>query len=457
MIDLSYSRRDVLRSAAGLTGLTLPTFFQARARSGTAPGKSLDDSRGSSESAKACIVIYCWGGISHYESFDPKDDAPLDVRGEFGSIPTNVPGTRFCEHLPLLAQHADKLAIVRSVTHNDGAHGSALCLNLSGHRAVGRAGDRENWPSIAAMMSRFQDQTAGTPSCIRMPYSMYDNGTLIQGQFAGWLGSEWDPVLVPTPAGEPFGGTSRVSGNELDLKLNLPQSRLAERRALLARLDRRSEDASAYDGLDRYQRMAADMLLDSALSEAYDLEREDPKIRAMYGNHVGGQGLLLCRRLVEAGVPVIQICAGAGDLAGGSGDNWDTHRDHFPKMKKRLLPVFDRSVSALLTDLDMRGMLDETLVVLLTDFGRTPKVNGNGGRDHYPNVYSVFFAGGGIQGGRIHGASNVTGTAPASGACSPADLHATAYKAMGIDPRAELHDQLGRPFQICEGQPLPLF
>ena len=146
-----------------------------------------------------------------------------------------------------------------------------------------------------------------------------------------------------------------------------------------------------------------------------------------------------------------------GDLAGGSGDNWDTHRDHFPKMKDRLLPVFDRAVSALLTDLEMRGMLDETLVVFLTDFGRTPKINGNGGRDHHPGVYSMVLAGGGIPGGQVYGSSDSRGISPGSNACTPADFHATVYKAMGIDHHAELHDQLDRPFQICDGEPLPIF
>ena len=458
MFDLSYTRRDVLRSAVGLTGLTLPTFLRARAQAATSPAPAGDSPRAFGK-AKSCIVIYCWGGISHYESFDPKPDAPKDVRGEFGSIPTSTdPSVRFCEYIPELAKHFDKMSVVRSVSHNDGAHSSALYLNITGHPGIkGPAGSRENWPSLAATISHFVDISAGTPAAIRLPHSMYDNGRLMPGEYGGWLGSQYDPVLIPTPAGEPFGGTSRASGAELSLKLNLAEDRVAARRSLLEQLDKGAGLKTTYDRLDRYQRMAADMLLKSALSEAYDLDSEDPRIRTMYGNHMGGQGMLLARRLIEAGVPVVQICAGAGDLAGGAGDNWDTLRVHFPKMKRRLLPVFDRSVSALLTDLEQRGMLDETLVVLLTDFGRTPKVNGNGGRDHYPAVYSVFFAGGGIRGGQVYGSSNVTGTKPASDACTPADLHATVYKALGIDHRAELHDQLDRPFQICEGEPLPLF
>ncbi len=444
MIDLRYSRRDILRSSVGLAGLTIPTFLKAR------------DQSAAPRTAKSCIVIYCWGGISHYETWDPKPDAALEVRGEFAAIETATPGIRFCEHIPLMAKHSDKLAIVRSLNHTDGGHGGAVYYNLTGHRpAGGRAKDRQNWPSLAAMVSRFQDQSTGTPGAIRLPYSMYDNGTLMAGEYGGWLGADYDPILIPTPAGRPFGGTSRKNGR-LNLKLTLKEDRMARRQWLLSQLERKIGTRTTYERLDRYRQMAADMLLDSALSDAYDLEKEDSKIRAMYGNHMGGQGLLLARRLVEAGVPVVQVCAGAGDLAGGSGDNWDTHKDHFAKMKKRLLPVFDRSVSALLTDLDQRGMLEETLVVVMTDFGRTPKINNNAGRDHHPAVYSIILAGGGIQGGQVYGSSDTNGVTPATNPCSPADLHATVFQTLGIDPRAELHDEEGKPYAICDGQPLPL-
>ena len=212
----------------------------------------------------------------------------------------------------------------------------------------------------------------------------------------------------------------------------------------------------AFGSTERRLRRAADLLLGSPVHDAYNLEKEDQRVRDMYGDHICGQSLLLARRLVEAGVPVVQALCSAGDLAGGGGDNWDTHRNHFPKMKDRLLPVFDRSVSALLTDLEQRGMLDETLVVFLTDFGRTPKINGNGGRDHHPGVYSVALAGGGIRGGQVYGSSDSRGAEPGSNACSPADFHATIYSLLGIDHKAELHDQQGRPFKICDGDPLPI-
>ncbi len=290
---------------------------------------------------------------------------------------------------------------------------------------------------------------------------MYDNGKLMAGEYGGWLGSKYDPVLMKTPAGEPFRGVTRYTDRELNLKLNLKKQRISDRQSLLEELDttlgQKNGSELVYDQLDHYRRMAADMLLGSPVRDAYDLDKEDPRVRAMYGDHICGQSLLLSRRLVEAGVPVVQALCSAGDLAGGGGDNWDTHRGHFPKMKDRLLPVFDRSVSALLTDLEQRGMLDETLVVFLTDFGRTPKINKNGGRDHHPGVYSVALAGGGIRGGQVYGSSDSRGAEPGSDPCSPADFHATIYQAMGIDHRAELHDQEGRPLRICDGEPLPLF
>ena len=452
MLSLQHSRRDFLRSGVGLAGLTLPTFFKAQAASG------LNRTR----KAKSCIIIYTWGGMSHYESFDPKPDAPAEVRGEFKPIGTATPGIQFCEHLPLLARHSDKLAIVRSVHHTQGGHQQGMYVTLTGHDPKGgiKAKSRENWPSLTSMLSRFHNPAIGTPAAIRMPYSMYDNGTQMAGEGAGWLGSNYDPILLRTPAGKAYGGVNRFTDRELNLKLNVQEHRVSNRNSLLEQMDhdlgQRIGSAAAYDQLDHFRRMAADMLIGSPVRDAYDLEKEDPRIRAMYGDHMGGQTLLLSRRLVEAGVPVVQALCSASDLAGGGGDNWDTHRGHFPKMKDRLLPVFDRGVSALLTDLEMRGMLEETLVVFLTDFGRTPKINKNGGRDHHPGVYSLALAGGGIRGGQVYGSSDSKGAEPGSYACTPADVHATVYQAMGIDPRAELYDQLDRPFQICDGQPLPL-
>jgi len=451
-MNLNYSRRGFLRSSVGVAGLTVPTLLKLQSQALAGAPK-----------AKSCIVLYTWGGMSHYESFDPKPDAPSEVRGEFKSIPTATTGIRFCEYLPLLAKHSEKLAIVRSLYHDQGGHQQGMYTSLTGHKPEGgiKAGKRTNRPSLTAMIGRFQGVRPGTPNAVRMPYSMYDNGTQMAGEDGGRLGFNYDPILIRTPAGKPFRGVTRYTDRELNLKLNMEKARVVKRRTLLEELEQDlaypASVESEYDQLDHFRKMAANMLLESPVRDAYDLEREDPRVRMMYGDHICGQTLLLARRLVEAGVPVVQALCSAGDLAGGSGDNWDTHKGHFPKMKERLLPVFDRSVSAFLTDLEQRGLLDETLVVFLTDFGRTPKINGNGGRDHHPGVYSMVLAGGGIQGGQVYGSSDSSGVSPGSDACTPADFHATVYKAMGIDHHVELEDQLGKPFRICEGEPLPLF
>ncbi|MFL2436050.1 MAG: DUF1501 domain-containing protein [Verrucomicrobiales bacterium] len=451
MLSLEHTRRNFLKSSIGLTGLTVPSLLSLISKAGTQAPK-----------AKSCIVLYTWGGMSHYESFDPKPDAPSDIRGEFKPIPTATPGIQFCEHLPLLAKHTEKMAIVRSIHHRHGGHQQGMYVSLTGHDPEGgiKAKSRKSWPSITSMISKFNEPRAGTPRAIKLPYSMYDNGTLMAGDYGGWLGSAYDPIIMRTPSGEPYQGVTRYTDKALNLELNIEKHRIQDRSSLLNQLDtqlgQKNGTGTEYDQLDRYRKMAADLLLGSPVHDAYNLEKEDQRVRDMYGDHICGQSLLLARRLVEAGVPVVQALCSAGDLAGGGGDNWDTHRNHFPKMKDRLLPVFDRSVSALLTDLEQRGMLDETLVVFLTDFGRTPKINGNGGRDHHPGVYSVALAGGGIRGGQVYGSSDSRGAEPGSNACSPADFHATIYSLLGIDHKAELHDQQGRPFIICDGEPLPI-
>jgi hypothetical protein len=447
LFPIKHTRREILQSTVAAAGLTVPTVLQMQAEA-TLP-----------ISAKRCIVVYCWGGISHYESWDPKPDALSEIRGEFTTIETNVPGIRFSEHLPLMSRHADKMAIVRSLYHKQGGHQQGMYHSITGHVPPPglKALNRTNSPSLAALMGRFQDPDSGTPNAIRVPYNMYDNGTLMAGEYAGWLGADYDPILMRTPTGKPFRGVSRYTSRELDLKLNLNKERLLQRQTLQSQLERVVGQTAEYDRIDRFRQMAADMLLGSDVRDAYNLENEDPRIRAMYGDHIGGQSMLLARRLTEAGVPVVQVCAGAGDLAGGSGENWDTHRDNFKKLKERLLPIFDRSVSALFTDLEMRGLLEETLVVFLTDFGRTPKINNNAGRDHYPAVYSMAFAGGGIRGGQLYGSSDSNGARPLDDPCTPGDFHATALTAMGIDPHKELKDQFDRPFQICNGTALPLF
>lgn len=444
------SRRGALATSASLCGLSLPGYLRLQ----TAAAEQAPTGK-----AKSCIIVYLWGGMSHLESFDLKPNAPKEVRGEFSPISTAVAGIQIGEHLPLLSQHTDKLAIIRSIHHDDPAHGRGMYWNLTGHkppRAGNIAPERNDWPSLPAVVTKFRSAPRGIPSAVRLPYPLVDNGTLQAGEYGGWLGVQSDPIVIRTPSGESFEGVSRSLGSEV-LNLNdVDVPRLAIRRRLLAALDPVSRLRPEHGSFQHFHDLAEDILAGAAVKEAYNLDREDPKVREMYGKHLGGHSLLLARRLTEAGVPIVQVCLAAGDLNGASGDMWDTHGDNFNRLKKRLLPVFDRGTSALLQDLTDRGTLSETLVVVLTDFGRTPNINGAAGRDHYPYVYSIALAGGGIQGGQVYGSSDDKGAFPKSLACTPPDVHATIFHALGISPRAELRDLLNRPQPICDGEVLPL-
>ncbi len=441
------NRRQVLAAMPGLASLPLSTTLALQAQAN------------SSVKAKRCILVYCWGGLSHIDALDLKPDAPSEIRGLFRPISTATPGIQIGEHLPKLSRHTEKLAIVRSVHHDDSAHGRGMYWNLTGHKPP-RVGNippmPQDWPTLAAMVAKFRTAPQGVPAAVRIPYPMVDNGTLQAGEYGGWLGAKYEPIVMRPASGEPFGGVSRSLGSAV-LHLNqVDTDRVSKRANLLSSLEKPISAANDTVGFDHFRDLAKDILLGSAVREAYDLEREDPKVRESYGTHLGGQSLLLARRLVDAGVPVVQVCCASGDLNGGQGDMWDTHGDNFNRLKNRLLPVFDHGFSALLEDLSNRGALDDTLVVMLTDFGRTPRVNGAAGRDHYPNVYSVLFAGGGIRGGQVYGSSDSHAAHPKDNPCGPADLHATIFRCLGISPRAEIRDPLGRPFPISDGSPLPI-
>ena len=397
--------------------------------------------------------------MSHLETWDPKPAAPAEIRGEFVPIQTATPGIQIGEHMPLLARQTEKLAIIRSIHHDDSAHGRGMYWNITGHKPP-RAGnippERSDWPSLPAMVSKFRSAPRGVPTAVRLPYPMVDNGTLQAGEYGGWLGVRYDPIVMRTPSGEAFGGVSRSLGSEVLNLGDVDGASTARRSGLLATLEKPVGQPSDFENFSHFRSLAQDILFGSAVKAAYNLDDEDPKTRETYGNHLGGQSMLLARRLTEAGVPIVQVCCAAGDLNGGSGDMWDTHGDNFNRLKNRLLPVFDRGVCALLADLADRGTLGETLVVMLTDFGRTPRINGAAGRDHYPNVYSVALAGGGIQGGQVYGTSDGNGAFPKTQPCGPPDIHATIFQLLGISPRAEIRDMLGRPFPVSDGDVLPL-
>ena len=450
------SRRQVLATSLGCAGLSLTDFLQlqsiAREKKNETKGK-----------AKSCIILFAWGGMSHLETWDPKPDAPKEIRGSFDTIPTATPGIHIGEHMPYLAKQTNKLAIVRSMHHGSSAHGKAMYWNFTGHKppqsdtAANLPPSSSDWPSLLSVISKFKSAPPGLPSSIRIPYPLVDNGTLQAGEYGGWLGSSYNPIVIRTPKGKEFGGVSRDLGaSRIDPKEAIDRKVLSSRLGLLGHLDQFQGIGNSVTDMDYFRNLATDMLMSPNVRKAFDLDLESQKTKDKFGNHICGQSMLLARRLVQAEVPIVTVACSAGDLNGSAGDHWDTHADNFNRIKNTMLPAFDRPAAALLDDLDERGMLDETLVVFLTEFGRTPKINKNAGRDHYPSCYSVAFAGAGIQGGQVYGKSDKSGSEPAKNACGPADLHATIFKAFGIDHKTTITDRLGRPFPISDGEPLPL-
>lgn len=270
------------------------------------------------------------------------------------------------------------------------------------------------------------------------------------------MGLPADPIVIHTPKGRPFGGRQRNLGTEvLDLWGGIDRARIGERMRLLA-LERPFERSPAVKSFGFHRELAADLLLNPTVHGAFDLYRESRQTRDSYGDHICGTSMLLSRRLIEAGVPIVTVVCAANDLTIAGYDHWDTHGDNFNRLKNIMLPTFDRAAGALLDDLVDRGLLDETLVVFLTEFGRTPKINANAGRDHFPDCFSVALAAGGIRAGQVYGSSDRSAATPQDLPCGPGDLHATIFHALGIPPDTELIDQLGRPQRLCDGEPLPL-
>lgn len=452
------SRRKWLRASAGALGFSLPQWL------GLPRARSAEMGFGQ---AKACIVLYCWGGVSHLDTWDPKPDAPAEVRGEFKPIATSTPGIQLGEHMPLTAQLTQRLAIVRSIHHNSTFHGRGMYWNMTGHPTPNAeqfsnlSPSINDWPNLGAMIARLRPAAAGMPGFVQVPYYLVDNKTRQAGDTAGWLGQQYDAVIVRPSRGKPFGGVSPEMGH-LTLKPadGIDETRFVNRRRLaesLASQHRPVDPADRAGQYDGFRRMAVDLLSTPRVREAFDVEKEPAAVQAAYGDHICGQSALLARRLVENGVPVVTVVCAAGDLNGASGDMWDTHGDNFNRLKRDLLPPFERASFALVNDLAQRGMLDETLVVWLTEFGRTPKIGGGAGRDHYPFCYSVALAGGGVRGGQVYGRSDRLGAFPLDFPCGPADLHATIFHALGISPDTQLTDNLGRRLPLTDGRVLPLF
>ena len=454
--DDSWTRRDWLQ-AGGLSALALSLPDVLASAEVASPQASFGR-------ARACLVIYLFGGPSHVDLWDMKPEAPEGFRGEFKPIATNVPGIRICEHLPRLARQADRYCLIRSMTHPHPRHGWGLYYMLTGKRHSRPDLDApptpDDFPGLGALVSRIGPKRRRTaPMAVTLPRwnRFNDLPNDYAGEKAGFVGSGHDPWLVKSLVG----GQS-FSLSELELPLDVPPGRLAERRDLLAAVDRRigqwAETAREYSAV---QARAYDLLGSRAVRAAFDLEQEPARVRDRYGRHPFGQGLLVARRLVEAGTVLVQV-NWHDDGSDVKSPFWDTHKDNFNSLKKKLLPPLDESLSALLDDLQQRGLLDSTLVLVMGEFGRTPRIGqvvmnaatDKAGRDHWPHAYTVLAAGGGIRGGKVHGASDNRAAYVTDDPVTPPDLQATLLHALGIKSGAIITDRQGRPRAASDGTPV---
>jgi hypothetical protein len=460
-------RRELLRvGGLSLAGLSLPRLLAAEAASPRPATR---------RPARSCLLLFLEGGPSHIDLWDLKPNAPDNVRGEFQPIATTVPGVQVCDQLPRLARQMHHLAQVRSVTHRINDHNAGAYYALTGRYPVDGsrlivADGPGNFPPYGAVLARLRPTGRPLPDFVHLPEFMSNNGVNIAGQSAGFLGSACEPFV----AGDPSLAGYRVPGLDVSAEVPLPQ--LGDRAALRRRLDRslaRLADDPVAGRMDAFHRRALELVTSPEARRAFDLGQEPASVRERYGLDPGtdralearqfgglphlGQCMLLARRLLEAGVRLVTLCSGRRlDQA------WDTHRQHFPLLRQSLCPMFDRSLSAFLEDMDRRGLLDETLIVVMGEFGRTPRLgqvtSGAGatanGRDHWPYCYTVLLGGAGIAGGFVHGASDRLGAYPSRDPVSPEDLTATIYEAMGIEAGAEIHDSLARPHQLVLGRSL---
>ncbi|MFO0964262.1 MAG: DUF1501 domain-containing protein [Gemmataceae bacterium] len=440
------SRRELLKiGALGVGGLTLPHLLQS-ARASSAP----------TPRARSAIILFLSGGPSHLDMWDLKPDAPEEIRGTFGPIATNVPGIQISEHLPRMSRIADKYCILRAMRHGNGNHPAATYWMMVGSPMTRPAPQvvtlsREDRPHPGAVLAKFRPASRQMPSWVMVPEAISPVGPERPGQHAGFLGAAYDPYRVNSDPNLPT-----YSPGSLELGDGLTNRRLDLRRHLLAEVDRSArhlESSAVAQTLNPYFTRAFDLVSSPAAQRAFDIEQEPEHIRRRYGRHIFGQSTLLARRLVEAGVRLVHVNWVRHDNGPGL-QGYDSHRDHLEWAKTDLLPPTDAAFAALIEDLHERGLLDETIVLVMGEFGRTPRFNSAGGRDHWPNCFSVLAAGGGIRGGLAFGSSDRSGAYPSSNPVTPQDLMATLYHLMGVDPQTLIHDLTHRPYPIVDGEPV---
>src|SRR5262245_51176891 len=439
-------RRQLLR-VGGLTGmgLLLPDLFRAR-------GETRPATAGTFGRARSVIMLYLHGGHAQQETWDPKPDGPTPERGEFGAIATSVPGVHVSELLPRCARVMHRLAVIRSLSHPNANHVQASLSAMTGHAHPPELESRgdfpptpSDFPPFGAVLSSLRGP-GRLPTWVQVgPLMRRNNGTVLHGQIPGFLGARHAPLTVDQDL---LAEAVRIGAVAPAPELSV--SRLGDRQRRLGRIDgqrRLMDQAAEARTLDGYQGRAFRLLSSPATAKAFDLAAEPAPVRARYGRTQFGQSCLLARRLAEAGVPLINV-----HYCHTPAGSWDTHGQHFRQMKESLCPTFDRAFAALVEDLDDRGLLGQTLVLANAEFGRTPKVNKSAGRDHWPWVYSIALAGGGVGQGVVYGLSDKVAAYPSSNPHDPRDLAATVYHLLGVPAQTVVSDQTGRPHQLVIGR-----
>ena len=457
------TRRDALTAGSlSLLGMSLPELLQAEQSGASFPARGR---------AKSVVLVYLFGGPPLHDTFDPKPDAPQEIRGEFGSTPTDVPGVHFCELLPQVARWMKRSTVIRSATHQQNDHSAGLLYTMTGKGAVKVQSRVPVLPTQAPSMNSViqylaRHEQRDLPASVWMPcYTGWGQNSIRPGLYGGFLGRSYDPFITRC---KPFSDKpaiyahpQRIQGQVMLPEVGLPDEltldRLDRRRDLAAQFDselRRIEQSGAVDAFDRTRKQAFDLLTSTHRPDspwrAFDVSSESASIQDRYGRNLYGNSMLTARRLVESGVRFVTVTWEVFEQLKIDLDGWDTHQRNFHILRDHRLPVFDQAYSALCEDLDQRGLLDETLLVVMGEMGRTPKINAKGGRDHWSYCSNVLLTGAGIRQGLVHGSSDRIGAYPASHPVEPADLIATIYAAMGLDTTASIMDTAGRPHPIAQ-------
>ncbi len=446
------NRRTALQAGSlGTLGLSLPELLAGRAQA------SLGRTETSSVfgRAKRVILLFMWGGPAHQDTWDLKPEGPLETRGEFLPIATNVPGMHISEHFPLIAQHADKLVLIRSVGQEDNNHSTGAHAGLTGRRHElqresfnARSSD---FPHFGSVLSALQPNRSGLPTFVSLPEMIHTtNGAITPGQGGGLLGRSYDPFQITQHPDQP---DFSIEALRLPEAVNL--GRLESRRSLLnqidqvARLTERSDQAAT---LGAYYQSALDMVLAPQVRGAFDLSGVPEAERFRYGYHAFGQGVLLAKRLAEAGVQLVTVYWHRERKTLDT--SWDTHSRNFTELRSRLMPSVDRPIASLLDDLSQSGLLDDTLAVWNSVFGRTPKINMTTGRDHWGPCNSVVMAGAGLAGGQVYGATDEQAAYPIANKVTQDDIAATIYHLLGYQPETRIYDRTSRPHHLALGEPI---